>query len=235
MRLFAAILTSILVFGSLTVAETAWAEAAAKKGADQARSQQSRQSSLNAGVCDELADATPGLQGLCVAFCESQDCVPDMTLENPLENCSASARRLLDNYRAKQGAGDPDMPCVKQPDTSPECPCWTITELDALRMSNGVGETAACFSNAAFGSSHADLDYWLIQNRSAGYETWVISSGMSSEAGGPVCWLIDSCQDGACLQESRVLPVTAAQHQACSADVAISAMNRGLICSDASL
>lgn len=28
----------------------------------------------NEGVCDELIGLTPGLYGLCVAFCEAQDC-----------------------------------------------------------------------------------------------------------------------------------------------------------------
>ena len=39
----------------------------------------------NEGVCNELLDATPGLYGLCLAFCEAQDCQPDYSLENPFE------------------------------------------------------------------------------------------------------------------------------------------------------
>ena len=37
----------------------------------------------NEGVCDELMFYTPGLYGLCVAFCEAQDCVPDDGLDDP--------------------------------------------------------------------------------------------------------------------------------------------------------
>ena len=88
---------------------------------------------LNSGVCDGLADATPGLQQLCVAFCELQDCRPDFSLENPYENCSASSTAVLDSYQTRRGAGDPDMPCVQQPDESAECPCWSRNELAELR------------------------------------------------------------------------------------------------------
>ena len=75
-------------------------------------------------VCGDLKWATPGLYGLCVAFCEAQDCEPDFTLANPFENCKPASRKLLDNYRKKMQPGDPDMPCV-----SPGCPCFTVEDL----------------------------------------------------------------------------------------------------------
>lgn len=78
-------------------------------------------------VCDDLKWATPGLYGLCVAFCEAQDCEPDFSLANPLENCRPASRKILDNYRKKMQPGDPDMPCIQEP-----CPCWSPDELDLL-------------------------------------------------------------------------------------------------------
>jgi len=77
--------------------------------------------------CDEVKWATPGLYGLCVAFCEAQDCEPDFTLVNPFENCKPASRKILDNYRKKMRPSDPDMPCLQEP-----CPCWSRDELDML-------------------------------------------------------------------------------------------------------
>jgi hypothetical protein len=60
------------------------------------------------GVCDSLKGGTPGLYGLCVAFCEAQ---------------------------GLGGPEDPGMPClVEQPQQLPpppeaECPCWTVETL----------------------------------------------------------------------------------------------------------
>jgi len=81
----------------------------------------------NEGVCDGLrADGTTkGLYGLCVAYCEAQDCVPNLDGTLPT-SCEASQHRILDNYNKKKQPGDPDMPCVKQ-----ACPCWDQAELDA--------------------------------------------------------------------------------------------------------
>lgn len=85
----------------------------------------------NEGICDPLADATPGLQGLCIAMCEAQDCEPEL---NPITNevefnpsCSPASKQLLANYNKIATASDPAMPCVKV-----SCPCWTETELDGI-------------------------------------------------------------------------------------------------------
>lgn len=86
----------------------------------------------NAGaLCDPLADATPGLQGLCVAMCEAQGCEAEYDTNtgevvfNP--SCSPSSDELLENYIAIAGPDDPIMPCVQV-----ACPCWTETELDDI-------------------------------------------------------------------------------------------------------
>ena len=67
----------------------------------------------NEGVCDSLQGATPGLFGLCNAYCEAQDL--DTFDKNPPND------RILANYRKKMKAGDPDMPCIQVP-----CPCWLL-------------------------------------------------------------------------------------------------------------
>ena len=72
----------------------------------------------NEGVCDELKWATPGLYGLCVAFCEAQACAPDLSLADPFGNCGPSAPKLLGIYDKKRQPGDPDMPCIQQPSHS---------------------------------------------------------------------------------------------------------------------
>lgn len=83
----------------------------------------------NEGICDGLkTNATPGLYGLCVAYCEAQDL--DTFEKEPVNS------KILANYNKKKQAGDPDMPCVKIP-----CPCWTDAELASITADNMA---AAC-------------------------------------------------------------------------------------------
>jgi hypothetical protein len=76
----------------------------------------------NEGVCDKLMGATPGLYGLCVAFCEAQDC-PDP--DSVSAQCEPSKQKLLEIYNRKKQPGDPEMPCVSQG----SCPCFEEYEL----------------------------------------------------------------------------------------------------------
>jgi len=69
---------------------------------------------------------TPGLYGLCVAYCEAQDL-------DIVGDKEAPSNKILANYRKKMQAGDPDMPCVKVP-----CPCWTEAELAKISQSGGA-------------------------------------------------------------------------------------------------
>lgn len=97
----------------------------------------------NEGVCDGLkTTATPGLYGLCVAYCEAQDL--DVTGKEPPNT------KILENYNKRKQAGDPDMPCVKVP-----CPCWTDAELASI----SVGGAAACLrSSTSTGASVQLID-----------------------------------------------------------------------------
>ncbi|MCX4026198.1 hypothetical protein H0A36_15330 [Endozoicomonas sp. SM1973] len=72
-------------------------------------------------VCDVLKDATPGLFGLCNAYCEAQDLGPDSN-KNSME-------QLLSNYNKKKTENDPDMPCLDNHEPEPpECPCCHLEE-----------------------------------------------------------------------------------------------------------
>ena len=71
----------------------------------------------NEGVCDSLQGGTPGLYGLCVAYCEAQDL-------DSVNNDKKPNVKILENYNKKKQAGDPDMPCVQTP-----CPCFDSTDL----------------------------------------------------------------------------------------------------------
>ena len=83
----------------------------------------------NDGICDPLLGGTPGLYGLCVAFCEAHNCVPDYTAADPFADCGPSDFHLLNLYTDRQQPGDPDMPCVN---FVGGCPCFTQEEIDAI-------------------------------------------------------------------------------------------------------
>lgn len=90
----------------------------------------------NEDVCDPLFGATPGLFGLCNAYCEAQDC--DFEAAHSAQ-CRAPNPRILINYQRKQQPGDPDMPCIQ---TVTACPCWTPDEIGAI--DNGTDPTSTC-------------------------------------------------------------------------------------------
>jgi len=73
----------------------------------------------NEGICDTLHGGTPGLYGLCIAYCEAQDL--DTYNKNPPNT------KILENYRRKMQAGDPDMPCIQAP-----CPCWSDADMTSI-------------------------------------------------------------------------------------------------------
>lgn len=85
----------------------------------------------NEGVCDELLGGTPGLYGLCVAFCEALDLA---ALSEPITEANLEALedsrpsgRILANYNKKKTESDPEMPCVK---VEEPCPCWDSVEFE---------------------------------------------------------------------------------------------------------
>ncbi len=203
-----------------------------RRGGRKERDDEFRRDFVNSGVCDGLANASPGLRRLCVAFCEVQSCEADFTLENPLENCSPGSSRILARYEAKRGAGDPDMPCIQQPEVQTECPCWTRNELANLRYT--ANDSAMCFLNIS-NTSVTNYDSWQISNNPGSATTYftALSSMENSSAGGPsVCSLADTCSDGNCTGLNRFLEVSPQQFAACEADLVMAAQNRGITCTD---
>lgn len=98
------------------------------------------------GVCDELEGGTPGLHGLCVAYCEAQDLGDPVKAESKKSSLS-----LLLAYERKRGPDDPDMPCMGTsgdrgtPPPAVQCGCWTI---DDLRTA--LPNPSACVTNGDY-------------------------------------------------------------------------------------
>jgi hypothetical protein len=78
-------------------------------------------------VCNVLIGATPGLYGLCVAYCEAHDADILSPSGDPAE-LNVPNRNILQNYNEKKTEFDPPMPCV-QPGG---CSCWTADQLSML-------------------------------------------------------------------------------------------------------
>jgi hypothetical protein len=158
----------------------------------------------NEGVCDELLDdeITKGLYGLCVAFCEAQDCELNAVGEVP-RSCQASNNRILENYDRKKLSSDPDMPCVK---TQSVCPCWDDKDLDNANL---VGPGSYCSEDIEPFTSH-DIATYL---GSGGI--LILSADAFGEIGNNTrCGNMNSVS-----KISVLLDTSAEQNQACRDDI----------------
>jgi hypothetical protein len=82
-------------------------------------------------VCDGLETATPGLYGLCVAYCEAHDA----HLLSPgglMDGLDTPNRNILETYNKLKTETDPAMPCVQQQPQG--CPCWAEQQLETSLM-----------------------------------------------------------------------------------------------------
>jgi len=114
------VVLSALLLATLTTLTPLSASAQTRDGATPSRE----------GVCDELLGGTPGLYGLCVAFCEAQDCDRlDLAVSG---QCRAPSPKLLERYDGKRGPDDPSMPCLT-PETE-ACPCFSREDLSAIQV-----------------------------------------------------------------------------------------------------
>ena len=95
----------------------------------------------NEGICEELRTATPGLYGLCIAYCEALDCE---LIDETVQCDGPPDPVILDNYNRRRQATDPLMPCADVPGPC----CWTENELNdiAPRQPSGPGPDA-CENN----------------------------------------------------------------------------------------
>jgi len=91
-------------------------------------------------VCDPLVDATPGLYGLCVAYCEAHDA-------DLLEELDVPNQNILRNYNHLKSDSDPAMPCLQEVG---DCPCWTPEYLATI--SPPMTNFDANFAHACYNS-----------------------------------------------------------------------------------
>lgn len=149
-------------------------------------------------VCDVLIGRTPGLYGLCVAYCEAQDC--DIAAARSAQ-CKRTppSKPILRNYNKKMRVGDPAMPCLAPPQA--ECPCiteeegvitsWnqcTIDNNNDLLAEGNLGETFSIETFANGGGictfayeieRSANLDAGQVQACTALIEQEVMADGIS--------------------------------------------------------
>ena len=125
----------------------------------------------NEGVCNELQWGTPGLYGLCVAFCEAQDiaAVSDPITDEELAAIERGmpAGRILANYNKKKTEGDIDMPCIK---VEAPCPCFTADEVSSIDGVSPLGGAVLlnCNTNSDPRSSIINERGGWLDNISAG-------------------------------------------------------------------
>jgi hypothetical protein len=130
------ILSDIVVVMALLLAGAAWSGTTNGSGSEgaQARGTSAQYRAQGAGhgsaaavkadVCGALIGATPGLYGLCTAYCQASELPRAMAKANGrpelLAELAANKDRVLQRYNAARRAGDPEMPCIQQN----ACPCW---------------------------------------------------------------------------------------------------------------
>jgi hypothetical protein len=193
----------------------------------------------NENVCDDLQAATPGLYGLCVAYCEAQDVEPfDTDGLDSLEHEPANPK-LLNVYNSKKQEGDPDMPCVKIEDPNlPDCPCWSQEELDKIFTRTapaGQRDSDQCFSISSppavkdihyiveVGGSDAD---WFFATRA------YVTEEQWGNYVGPACEFYDqeTVNWQSLLNVHRFILLNLEEREACISDILTRADTAGVEC-----
>ncbi len=149
---------------------------------------------FNEGICDHLIGGTPGLYGLCVGFCEAQDCEATIDASGNLtfgENCKTSSNKLLTNYNRRAQAGDPPMPCINQ--EVGECPCWTPEELPSPNTITSCGPTGDKSGETGAALSFTYYTDYCSGNRQPGTFR---KDFIATESGGTKCRVYDTCTKG---------------------------------------
>lgn len=121
------------------------------------------------GVCDELKSASPGLFGLCIAYCEAMDCENDQV-------DSTSCTKTLTNYRRKMdGIDDPPMPCI----ASPECPCFTQTLVDDISQRIPIADSSWCINWPFADGDYRYISVLIGEPPDDPFEEWDAIAGIS--------------------------------------------------------
>ncbi|MBC8210748.1 MAG: hypothetical protein H8E21_06740 [Gammaproteobacteria bacterium] len=188
----------------------------------------------NEGVCDPLQGGTPGLYGLCVAFCEAQDlssvAVPTTEEELAALASTAPAGRILANYNKRKQPTDPAMPCIK---VEEPCPCWSSSEINDINgvMFNGsTADELSCVNNGA--------SFFVLESQGLNSELFTIAQVAinTSNAGNLLCRYESQDNYGAeGISIRRVLStgqnsLTPEQYSACEASVQARKAALGPIC-----
>lgn len=92
-------------------------------------------------ICESLVGATPGLYGLCVAFCKAQP--PGGIGSLDLTN---SQQKILRAYNRKKTDEDPDMPCFEG------CPCFSIEDAEFIATHENYYRCTDYFQEEKFGT-----------------------------------------------------------------------------------
>jgi hypothetical protein len=172
---------------------------------------------FNEGICDSLIGGTPGLYGLCVGFCESQDCEATIDADGNLSmgaNCKTASRKLLTNYNKKAQAGDPPMPCINV--EVDECPCWTPEELASANDLGSFITNCGTTSTKDGGTGAAiSFEYYTDYcSGNGGSGTFVKSYGVTENAGEIRCSAYDTCTKG-----GTYLDISAEEYVGCKYEV----------------
>ena len=178
------------------------------------------QTPANEGVCDGLMGGTPGLYGLCVAFCEAQDhaSVSAPITEEELQALkdAVPSGRILNSYNKKKQDGDPDMPCIK---VEEPCTCWTSEEFDFVTY-DGVGNTYCQNSNGP------NWYYSYIQWFSSSAQQFVYAENNMNS---PYCYYVVDRPDLG-INVIRPLSLTPEQYTACDAQIRQRQVDMSLTC-----
>ena len=103
-------------------------------------------------ICDGLKDATKGLYGLCIAYCEATDSPEDLSSEAKIAALPKHSAKILENFNKMRQIGDPQMPCSTYYDET-ACPAWTRDQI------NSVGTHVTSASEGTNQYRDDDLEY----------------------------------------------------------------------------
>ena len=167
------------------------------------------QTPFNEGVCDELIGHTPGLYGLCVAFCEAQD-FADISVpitEQDLEKIMAAipSGKIVENYNKRKKATDPPMPCIR---VEEPCPCWDAAEFDHV--------TYEKFAECVLINKYGKYDEFGADFRSYAYphEGYVFAHRYEEIPGTETCRYVDRDK-----KIFRALSITREEEMACEEQI----------------
>jgi len=182
-------------------------------------------------TCDVLKGGTPGLYGLCIAFCEAHDCEPDFTRDdgNYFANCRKSDSKILRNYERKMKDGDPYMPCAPRPSNDPQevtCPCWGEAELAVYQGWDSFCEGDTEYDVAGDGSCYQDYnDFYDEFEEDDSWGWFFLRAAMDNGcADGAICTYSFNCFGPGCpeFDVTYVNPdqgISQAEYEVCRQDV----------------